>query len=497
VWIPKPGRQERRPLGIPTIGDRAAQALLKAALEPEWEAVFEPNSYGFRPGRSAHDAIEAIFVGVCHKPKYVLDADIAQCFDRIDHAALLRKLKTSPTLRRAIKAWLEAGVLEGREWFPTAAGTPQGGVVSPLLANVALHGLEAAIRSAFPPRSPTNGQAGWTPIVVRYADDFVVLHQDLEVIERAKQVAAVWLGELGLELQPSKTRIVHTLREHAGQRPGFDFLGFHVGQYPAGQCHSGKLTRRTNAPVKRLGFKTLITPSTEARRRHGAALKAAVRRDRAAPQAGLIQYLNPVIRGWANYYATVTSHRVFIAEDRKVYLKLRSWAQRRHHNKATDWIVRKYWRLETGRWDFATRDGVRLQRHVRTPIRRHVKVRGDKSPYDGDWSYWAARLGRSPELPQRVACLLKQQRGRCAWCGLHFTTEDTWEIDHVRPTAQGGEHGRGNQQLLHGHCHDRKTAGDGSLARVPLTTGHATEEPDEGKPSRPVLKTSREGDRPA
>ena len=131
VWIPKPGTDEQRPLGIPTLADRAAQALVKAALEPEWEAVFEPNSYGFRPGRSAHDAIEAIHNGVCHKPKFVLDADIAKCFDRIDHAALLAKLATSSSFRRAIRAWLQAGVMDGGELFPTTQGTPQGGVLTP------------------------------------------------------------------------------------------------------------------------------------------------------------------------------------------------------------------------------------------------------------------------------------------------------------------------------------------------------------------------------
>jgi RNA-directed DNA polymerase len=142
VWIPKPGSDEKRPLGIPTMRDRAAQALAKLALEPEWEARFEPNSYGFRPGRSCHDAIEAIFCAIRFKAKYVLDADIAKCFDRIDHTALLNKLRTFPRLRRAIRAWLKAGVIDGPELFPTAEGTPQGGVISPLLANIALHGLE-------------------------------------------------------------------------------------------------------------------------------------------------------------------------------------------------------------------------------------------------------------------------------------------------------------------------------------------------------------------
>jgi len=154
----------------------------------------------------------------------------------------------------------------------------------------------------------------------------------------------------------------------------------------------------------------------------------------------------------------VTASRVFVTEDRKIYLKLRRWAKRRHHQKSTDWVVKKYWRFETERRDFATEDGVRLRRHLHTPIRRHIKVRGDKTPYDGDWSYWATRLGRHPEVPTRVADLLKRQRGRRVWCGLHFTERDGWEIDHVIPEALGGTRGRDNQQLLHRHCHVQKSA---------------------------------------
>jgi RNA-directed DNA polymerase len=168
VWIPKPGTDEQRPLGIPTIADRARQALVKLALEPEWEARFEPNSYGFRPGRSCHDAVAAIFQSIKQCPKYVLDADIAKCFERIDHGALLEKLNTFPRLRRVIKGWLEAGVLDGDRLFPTEQGTPQGGVLSPLLANVALHGLEKAVLDAFPKTKTVNGRVvEWAPTVVR------------------------------------------------------------------------------------------------------------------------------------------------------------------------------------------------------------------------------------------------------------------------------------------------------------------------------------------
>src|SRR5437867_1095215 len=205
VWIPKPGTAERRPLGIPTLHDRAAQALAKLALEPEWEARFESNSYGFRPGRGAHDAIEAIFNGIRWQPKYVLDADLTKCFDRIDHAALLAKLHTTATLRRAIRAWLKAGVLDGPTLFPSEAGTPQGGVVSPLLANIALHGLETALQATCP---ATRYHRRWQPIVVRYADDFVVLHPDREVIAQVAARATSWLRAMGLELHPQKTRVV-------------------------------------------------------------------------------------------------------------------------------------------------------------------------------------------------------------------------------------------------------------------------------------------------
>lgn len=183
VWIPKPNR-EQRPLGIPTMYDRALQALVKLALEPEWEAIFEPNSYGFRPGRSAHDAIEAIFNAIKQKPKFVLDTDISKCFDRINHKRLLEKLNTFPTFRKQIRAWLNAGVMDGKEFSPTSEGTPQGGVLSPLLANIALHGLESEIKAIahtfdmkdLRGRQRSRTQKQDSVNVIRYADDFVVLH---------------------------------------------------------------------------------------------------------------------------------------------------------------------------------------------------------------------------------------------------------------------------------------------------------------------------------
>jgi len=461
VWIPKPGTAERRPLGVPTLRDRAAQTLVRLALEPEWEARFEPNSFGFRPGRSAHDALEMLFTGICKKPKYVLDADIAACFERIDHAALLAKLGTYPALRRAIRGWLTAGVLEGPERFPTDAGTPQGGPLSPLLANVALHGLETAIRAAFPRDRYGDGPVrwGWQPLVVRYADDFVILHEDVRVIEQARHLAARWLAGVGLALKPAKTRIGHTLLPAAG-RAGFDFLGFEVRQYRVGYHRSGAL---------RLGFKTIIKPSKPARKRHDAALAEAVRRHRGAPQAALIGALNPLIRGWARYYAGVASKAAFAHLDHGLYHKLFRWGRRRHPRKSAAWVAGRYWHTRgRNRWVFGVADGPVLAAHARTPIRRHVPVRRDASPYDGNWRYWASRLGRHPELPASKAALLKAQRGRCAWCGRYFTElGDLLESDHRPPRSHGGSDAAANRQLLHAHCHDAKTAADRSPRRRP------------------------------
>lgn len=490
VWIPKPGarRGEQRGLGIPTLRDRALQALMKLALEPEWEARFEPNSYGFRPGRSCHDAIQAIRAAIHTKPKYVLDADIAKCFDRINHEALLKKLDTSPTFRRTIKGWLRAGVMEGKELFPTAEGTPQGGVASPLLANIALHGLEEHLRTSFPKRRGP-AEERWLPQVVRYADDFVVLHQDLGVIQEAKRLAEEWLAGMGLELKPNKTRISHTLHYQEGS-VGFDFLGFQVRQYPVGKTHSARTTHG-----EPLGFTTMVKPTKAAQSRHLAAIKEIVDAHKAAPQAALITRLNPVNRGWANYYRAANSARTFSRVDHYVYLKLWRWAKRRHPQKSRRWIARKYWGIDQNRgWKFASaREGVWLQRHRDMHVQRHVKVRGQRSPYDGDWAYWATRLAKHPELPNRVAKLLWRQQGRCAWCGLHFRDGDHLELDHKVPLSQGGGDLPSNWQMLHGHCHHAKTSLETSNAGRIHDQDHAIEEPDAGKPTRPVLKTNHRG----
>jgi RNA-directed DNA polymerase len=451
VRIPKPGTSEFRLLGIPTMYDRALQAVVKAALEPEWEARFEPNSYGFRPGRSCHDAIGAIFVNINNKAKYVLDADIAKCFDRINHKALLDKINAYPRLRKQIKSWLKSGVLDQGEIFPTNEGTPQGGVISPLLANIALHGMEERVKQLVGKFSNLRNEIS----LIRYADDFVIVHKDIEVIIACQKIIAEWLSDLGLELKPSKTKVTHSLNEYNGNI-GFEFLGFHIQQHQAGKYRSAKSTK--GIP---LGFNTLITPSKPKVKTHLAKIAEVIDTHKTAPQAALISCLNPIIRGWSNYYSTVVSKKTFHQVDSLTYDKLRAWARRRGKGSINK---DKYWRTVGDRnWCFSTEEGLELIQHSATPIIRHVKVKGNSTPYDGDWIYWSSRRGVYPETPTRVATLLKKQKGKCTHCGLYFTPTDIVEVDHIQPRSLGSKDEYKNLQLLHKHCHDTKTENDGSL----------------------------------
>jgi RNA-directed DNA polymerase len=431
VYIPKTSNpNQRRPLGIPILRDRAEQALVKLALEPEWEARFEPNSYGFRPGRCPQDAIEAIFNYIRLKPKYALDADIEKCFDRIDHQALLAKLNSIPTINRLVRGWLKAGIFEKGEVFPSEAGTPQGGVASPLLANIALHGLESAIAAGFPKRH--------RPVIIRFADDFVILCEELAMLQTAHSLAEQWLAEMGLTLKPSKTCITHTLYEHEGHI-GFDFLGFTIRQFPVGQHRS------------RRGYKTIIKPSVKAQKRHLQRMQELIYTHRGSNQTALIAALNPRIRGWTNYYRACSAKKTFNRMDHQLYWKLTKWAKWQNPRKSCAWRKHRYWVRRRSRLDFL--DGkAALTKYADTLIKRHVKVQGHKSPYDGDWAYWIDRLGRDPSKPNRVIALLKRQQCRCMLCGLRFMTEDRLEIHH-----QNGNHNDNtpaNLVLLHGHCHD-------------------------------------------
>ena len=422
VWRSKPGKDEKPPLGIPTIYDRALQALVKLGMEPEWEARFEPNSYGlFR--RSAHDAIEAIFESIKIKPKYVLDADISQCFDRINHDALLGKIGQSP-FRRLIKQWLKSGVFDNKQFHPPLllpsqegmeVGMSQGEVISTQLANIALHGMEERL-TEFAEKLPLKYPRGGTMAkqdkrnslsLIRYADRFVILHEDIKVVLQAKTVIQEWLNQVGLELKPEKTKIAHTLEEYEGNKPGFDFLGFTIRQ------HKVKTTNQ--------GFKTLIKPSSKSVKTHYRKMAQICDSHKTAPVKALITKLNPVIREWANYYSTVVSTEVFNKIDNLLWKRLGRWASRRHPNKSATWVKKKYFlnAKETRNWVLNDGEYI-LNQHSDVPIIRHIKVKGNKSPYDGDWTYWSSRIGKHPGLRKEVTTLLKRQNNKCASCGLTF-----------------------------------------------------------------------------
>ena len=402
VYVPKASnRAKLRPLGIPVLMDRCHQQRVRHALEPEWEARFEPRSYGFRPGRSCQDAIAAIY-NVCKGPMakrvWALDADLAAAFDRIDHDHLLAALGSFPA-RDLIRDWLKAGVFEaGKGFAPTGEGTPQGGVISPCLLNVALHGLEEAAGVRYRTSGTRAGDpVPGSPVAVRYADDVVVLCHSQEQAAQVKARLAEWLAPRGLAFNEDKTKIVR-LDE------GFDFLGFNVRRYP--------------------NRKLLIKPSTAAVRRVRERLASEMRTLRGGNAMAVIATLNPVIRGWAAYYRGVVSCQVFGSLDDYLWKLSYKWATWRHNNKPKRWIVGRYFgkfnTFRNDRWVFGDRDsGACLVKFSWTAIRRHVLVKGAASPDDPALAgYWAERRKKvKPPLDSYTLRLLTRQDGMCPLCG--------------------------------------------------------------------------------
>ena len=397
-YIPKPGTSKKRALGIPVIRDRALQAIAVNALEPEWEARFEPRSYGFRPGRGCHDAIGTIYStlnGRNPQRVWVLDADLTAAFDRIDHDRLMVALGTFPA-RGLVRAWLEAGVMDQGLFAPTEEGTPQGGVISPLLFNVALHGMEdaAGVRYNATGRDADSVRSG-SPALVRYADDFVVMCSSREQAEEVKERLTTWLTTRGLAFNEDKTRILHA-------ESGFDFLGFNVRRY------HGKL---------------LIIPSLAAQRRIRERLSAEMLALRGANAAAVLRKINPIIRGWSAYYRTVVSSEVFKALDSHMWTLTYKWAKHSHPNKSKHWVAARYFgafhTTRNDRWVFGDREsGAYLVKFSWTKIVRHQLVKGGASPDDPALAgYWSQRRTKStPPADAATLHLLRKQHGRCPVC---------------------------------------------------------------------------------
>lgn len=438
VYIPK-SSGKMRPLGIPCMLDRAMQALHLLAVDPISETLGDLNSYGFRKERSTADAIEQAFAALSHKnsAEWVLEGDIKACFDRISHDWLLAHI---PMEKSILRKWLKAGYIDKYVLHATEEGTPQGGICSPVLANMTLDGLEKKLREQYP--KPDRGSSKEKVNFVRFADDFLVTGKSKEVLEsEVKPLIEAFMKERGLELSPEKTLITHI-------EDGFDFLGQHLRKY------NGKL---------------LITPSKKNVHTFLESIRKVVGENKQATAGNLIAQLNPKIRGWANYHRHVVSKETYAKVDHAIFCALWQWSKRRHPKKPIKWIKKKYFTSIEGQngvfhGEILGQEGafqpLQLFKAKSIAIERHVKIQNAANPYALEWeTYFEKRLdvkmAHNLKGKRQLLHLWKQQGGLCPLCNRRITKLTGWHSHHIVWRSKGGKDEADNRVLLHPDCHER------------------------------------------